>query len=57
LNKSFLTVHAASDGLKKLRLPVPATPVELYSGREFGRQISAVELEMARGETVTFQLR
>jgi len=33
LNKSFLTVHAASDGLKKLRLSFPATPVELYSGR------------------------
>jgi len=55
INKSFLTVHAASDGLKKFSFPFPCHPRELYSGRDFGTNVSSLELEMKRGETKMFQ--
>jgi hypothetical protein len=56
MNKSFLTVHAASDGVKTLHLPTPCHPKEVYTAHDYGSNISIIELKMKRGETKMFHL-
>jgi hypothetical protein len=56
MNKSFLMIHASSDGLKTLRLPTPCRVREVYIEHEYSSNISVLELNMKCGETKMFHL-
>jgi hypothetical protein len=56
LNKSYLSIHAASEGVKKIALPEACSPFELYSERSFGNNTASIEVPMKHGETLTFRL-
>jgi hypothetical protein len=56
MNTSYLNVHAARGGRKRLSLPRPCSPVELYSGVSFGRDVREIVTTMEKGDTLTFRL-
>jgi hypothetical protein len=56
MNSSYLSVHAASRGPKRLRLRRTCSPVELYSSVRFGENVREIVTEMEKGETLTFRL-
>ncbi len=57
MNTSYLNVHAGGGGTKKLSLPRPCSPVELYSGVSHGKDVREITTTMEKGETLTFGLR
>ena len=56
MNNSYINIHAASDGNKTLTTGRPCSPVELYTGRKYGENISEFTFEMKKGETLTFSI-
>jgi len=56
MNTSYLSVHASGGGPKKLSLPRPCSPVELYTGASFGENVREITTTMEKGETLTFRL-
>ena len=56
MNTSYLSVHAASGGTKKLALPRRCSPVELYTGTSYGKDVREIVTTMAKGDTLTFGL-
>lgn len=56
MNSSYLSLHAASGGTKRLSLPRPCSAVELYTGADFGEGIGEMVVNMEKGETLTFRL-
>ncbi len=56
MNASYLCVHAAGGGTKRLALPRPCSAVELYTGTSFGEDIREIVVSMEKGETLTFGL-
>ena len=56
MNTGYLSVHASSAGTKRLALPRPCSPVELYSGAGFGEDTREIAVSMEKGDTLTFRL-
>jgi hypothetical protein len=56
MNTSYLSVHAADGGPKRLSLPRPCSPIELYTGASFGEGVHEIVTTMEKGETLTFRL-
>ena len=56
-NRNYVTLHASTPGVKTVRFPRPCTPVEVYDGRQFGRNVAQIEVEMEMGETIMLRLK
>lgn len=56
MNSSYLCVHAAGSGEKRLSLPRPCSPVELYTDVAFGQGVDEIAVRMEKGDTLTFRL-
>ena len=56
MNASYLSVHAASSGMKRLSLPRASSVVELYTGSNYGEETREIVVPMEAGATVTFRL-
>ena len=53
-NDHFVTIHASSNGVKKLRFKENCAPYEIYQKRYYGHGVKEIEFEMQLGETLTF---
>lgn len=55
-NERFLTIHAATTGLKTIHLKKACSPFEVYEKRFYGENVSEIVVKMTRGETLMFSL-
>lgn len=55
-SKHFITLHASIDGDKKIRLPKPSHPFEIYERKSYGQGTKEIRFHLKRGETKTFYL-
>ena len=51
---NFVTIHASSSGVKKLRFKKKCDPYEVYQKRYYGKDVREIEVIMQIGETLTF---
>ena len=56
VNHSYVSIHAATKGLKTLRFPRLVSPRDIYSGIGCGEKVSEFAISMELGETRTFSL-
>ncbi len=55
-NESFVTLHAGTDGDKRIKLKKPCTPFEVYEKKSYGENTDTICLFMRRGETKMWSL-
>ena len=55
-NENFVNIHAENTGKHVLHFKHKCSPYEIYEGRYYGRDIDTLELEMYRGQTLTFSV-
>ncbi len=55
-NESFVAIHAATEGKKRLYLKRKSTPYEVYERRIYGRDVDVIETQMELGETKMWSL-
>lgn len=55
-NQNYLTVHAASTGVKTIRLPKKCTVTEVYENQCYGRDTDSFQVSLVKGQTVMFRL-
>lgn len=53
-NENFVNIHAANTGKHVLHFKERCSPYEVYEGRYYGKDIDTLELELYRGQTLTF---
>lgn len=56
-NRNFVTIHAHFTGSRTLYFPEPCSPYEVYERRFYGHNVTQIELDMHRGDTLMFSLR
>ena len=54
---NFVTIHASSTGVKKLRFKNNCSPFEVYEKRYYGENVKEIEVEMQIGDTLTFSIK
>ncbi|OPZ80222.1 MAG: hypothetical protein BWY76_03422 [bacterium ADurb.Bin429] len=54
---NLLALHAASPGLRQIRLPNTVTVYDAYSGEVVAETVDAFKVEMARGETAVWRVK
>ncbi len=54
-NNHFVTLHASSTGIKRIRFPRKCNPVEVYENKQYGENVDFVDVEMRLGDTVMFE--
>lgn len=53
-NENFVNIHAVSTGKHTLHFKKKCSPYEIYEGRYYGKDVDTLELELYRGQTLTF---
>ncbi len=52
-----LTIHASTNGVKRISLPKKATVQELYTGEMLGDSLKEFSISMKKGETKTYYIK
>ena len=53
-NENFVNIHAANTGKHVLHFKQKCSPYEIYEGKYYGNDIDTLELQLYRGQTLTF---
>lgn len=53
-NENYVNIHAAYTGRHTLHFKKKCSPYEVYEGKYYGKDIDTLELELYRGQTLTF---
>lgn len=53
-NENYVNIHAAYTGKHTLHFKKKCNPYEVYEGKCYGKDIDTLELELYRGQTLTF---
>ena len=49
-----MNIHAVSTGKHVLHFKKKCSPYEIYEGKYYGKDIDTLELDLYRGQTLTF---
>lgn len=55
-NENFVNIHAENTGRHVLHFKHKCSPYEIYEGKYYGKDIDTLELELYRGQTLTFSV-
>lgn len=55
-NRSWISVHAVTDGVKTIKLPHATDVYDIIANRSVGKKLRQFQVEMKRGETAIFML-
>lgn len=55
-NENFVNIHAENTGKHVLHFKHKCSPYEIYEGKYYGKDIDTLELELYRGQTLTFSV-
>lgn len=55
-NENFVNIHAKYSGKHTLYFKKPCSPYEVYEGKYYGQNVQTLELEMYKGQTLTFSV-
>lgn len=53
-NENYVNIHAQYTGKHTLHFKKKCSPYEVYEGKTYGKDIDTLELDMYRGQTLTF---
>lgn len=50
-NEHFVAIHAARDGVRRIRFARKCSPYEMYERRSYGNNVEAIDVKLRLGET------
>ena len=56
-NDTLVSIHAKDTGKRTVYFQAPCDPFEVYEKKFYGHNITQLELDMYRGQTLTFSVR